>query len=73
MSLQQLLNNNAITAIPRIKKLIDESSTFSANQMYQLSLREMMNAWKPVIYMSIEELDEFQDDLIAIFEHHRWI
>lgn len=73
MSLQHQLDEMSIASLPRIKKLIDESKKFEANQMYQYARHKMMNAWKPVIYMSIDELDEFQDDLIKIFEHHNWI
>jgi hypothetical protein len=69
---QHQLNQLAMTYVPLIRDLIKVSHPFEANQMREMTLREMMNTSVAVCDMNESQLKEFQRDLIAVFKHKGW-
>jgi hypothetical protein len=67
MGLQSKLNQEALDMVPRIKAAIENAGAFSAAQMLYKTMDEMMRAKTPIIEMTNEELDQFQNDLIDPF------
>ena len=73
MSIQSILNQEAIDFLPAIKELMNNANKFEANQMRCLTLRKCGNLNKSLIDMTDSEIKEFEDDLISIFKFHEWI
>ncbi|HFE37081.1 MAG TPA: hypothetical protein ENK06_01510 [Gammaproteobacteria bacterium] len=73
MTLQAELNNDSMSYIPEIQKMINEADGFAANQMKQTALREMMNYHTPICSLNEDGVDKFQNMLKEMFEFHGWV
>jgi hypothetical protein len=73
MSLQSILNQDAIDILPRIKKLIRKADNFERNQMYEAVLRATLNSYPTLLLMTKDQIDKFEQSLIDIFKYKEWI
>ena len=73
MSVQATLNAISMNSVPKIKEVIANAEAFEKNQMVYKTHHEMMNSSKPVVDMTSEELEIFQDELIELFHFNNWI
>jgi len=69
MSIQYILDKEALDYLPKIKELLNKADDFSRNQMREFTIRSMMNSIKPVANMNKEELEKFELGLIETFEY----
>ena len=73
MPLQQSLNNQAISQLPKISELIKSANQSDADQMTSRALREINNCTPCLDDMSEEQKNGMQDDLISSFKYNGWI
>ncbi len=74
MSIQQQLNNMAISMCKKLQATISQSSDeFCINQMRCSALKEINNTYMPIENMTQEQLDKFQDEVIEKFKYNNWI
>lgn len=73
MPIQSILNEDAMSYVPRIRKLIEEAERFEANQMKEKAL-QMMSTISPCLQdMNILQIAEFETNLIETFKYKNWI
>lgn len=73
MSLQAILNNELFNHLPKLQDVIaaaENESAHNANQMEQITLKAAIDSITPIDSMSLEQINDFQDELIAIFDHN---
>lgn len=73
MSLQSILDNDAINMLPKIKQILSKAENFEYSQIYSRTLREISNTNISIEEMSDKQLNKFQDKLVEIFKHFNWI
>lgn len=73
MSIQGYFDNEALSMLPKILVKINNAEKFESNEMVCRTLREINNSEIALINMNIEQINEFQDDLINIFKFYNWI
>lgn len=73
MSLQSVLDQQAIDKLPAIKSLIARAKPFEANQMTCRALREILNTVTPLDEMNADQVEIFTGELVHIFKHYEWI
>lgn len=73
MNIQAIFDQEVIDMLPIIKELITQSNKFEANQIRCRTIKECLNSCKALANMSLAELQEFQNKLIATFKHFEWI
>ena len=71
--MQYQLNAQSISKLAVIKSLINNSNDFTANQMKSAALRAMLNSSEPIGSMSDKQVQQFENNLISIFEYKNWI
>ena len=67
MSIQGIMNQQAIDLLPRIKAIIGSSSDHDANQRRNAALRLISDSVKPIVEMTATELSAFEDSVIERF------
>jgi hypothetical protein len=73
MSIQAILNQDAINMLPAIKHTIENASIFEANQMTDKAIREINSSSKSIADMSSDEREVFSKALIEKFQYFEWI
>ena len=73
MSIQSQLNQDAIEMLPLVKAAIANAGTFEGNQMHCYTIRECLNSQTPIAFMSGSELQEFQNNLLDVFNKNNWL
>jgi len=77
MTIQAQLDQRAIDMLPRVNAAIKEAKPFEANQMRCSTIRNCCNASQnyrcAIAFMTKEELEEFENDLIDSFKFKNWI
>ena len=73
MSIQSQLNADALSALPMIKRVINDAEAFESNQMRHVTIQRCMDAPTAVAYMRDSELLRFQRGLIAHFRYQGWL
>ncbi len=73
MSLQAILDNDALNCFPKIQEHIKNAHSFDANQMRCYTIKACCNANPCVADKSLEQIEKFQDDLIDLFVEYSWI
>tara|TARA_Y100000310_G_C20682689_1_gene816947 strand:+ start:2701 stop:2970 length:270 start_codon:yes stop_codon:yes gene_type:complete len=73
MNIQSKFNQELIDSLPKIKKIIEASSFFEANQITCFTLRKANNSRKAVNIMTAKEKKQFQEYLISAFKFHEWV
>lgn len=77
MSLQSQFDQEAIDMLPKVKAEIEKAEKFEANQMRYKTIQACCNASQnyrcAIAFMSSDELEKFQNDLLASFKHYNWI
>lgn len=73
MNLQSILNNEALNQLQSVKKIIENSESFEANQMKNYAIRKCLDSLTPICNMTDSELKEFEHDIIRAFEYHGWV
>tara|TARA_B110000908_G_scaffold69583_1_gene83928 strand:- start:175 stop:396 length:222 start_codon:yes stop_codon:yes gene_type:complete len=68
MSIQGIMNQQAINLLPRIKAIIDSSSDYEANQRRSAALRLIADNVKPISEMNGKEINAFEDSVIEYFD-----
>ena len=68
MSIQGIMNQQAINLLPRIKAIIDSSSDYDANQRRNAALGLINNSVKPVVEMTATEINAFEDSVSEYFD-----
>lgn len=74
MSIQGILNQQALELLPRVYEQIqNEKEQFNRDQMRHAALREIMNSYKPVAEMDETERSTFEQDLLTSFKEKGWL
>jgi len=73
MSIQNLLNNQALAKLPQITSLIANADFFEANQMRCRALKDISNSKIAIDDMTDAQLKEFENEIIDTFNHFNWI
>lgn len=73
MSIQKILDNMCIDALPKIKEIIYKSGSFEANQMYCKTLHRASNCRIAIDSMTDSQKEKFQRDLIQEFKYKKWM
>lgn len=77
MGIQGQLDQEAIDMLPKVKAEIEKASAFEANQMKYSTIQACCNASQryrcAIAFMTTEEIEEFQSDLIDKFRFKEWI
>ena len=72
MSIQAILNKQALSYVPNVLHIILNAPEFEANQMVNKTLHEMMQTQKRINEMTEIEIDNFEKFLIELFEWKGW-
>lgn len=73
MSIQSILNNQALVKLTKITSLIERAEKFEANQMTVRAIRECGNSKIAIDEMTDIQLEEFENKLIDTFKYFNWI
>ena len=68
MSIQGIMNQQAIDLLPRIKAIIGSSSDHDANQRRNAALRLISDSVKPIVEMTATEITAFEDSVSEYFD-----
>lgn len=73
MTIQSQLDKDALNKLPIISHAIENASTFEANQMRYVTLRECMNGHISLDEMSETQIRKFEQGLMERFKYNDWI
>ena len=74
MSLQAILNNQAIEALKIVAPVLQKIENFHEwNQAYCYTLRALCDSRTCINDMAAQELSDFQNDLLETFKYKNWI
>ncbi len=73
MSVQSILNNQAINKLTNVSKAISIVDSFERNQMYNYTLRQICNSNICLEDMTDTQLNNFDISLVEAFKYREWI
>ena len=73
MDLQSKLNMESVYNLPKTRTCMAEAPEFESRQIYQKALQLINNAPKPILEMTDEERDKFDDECVRVFKYKGWI
>ncbi len=71
MSLQEILNRQALDKLTIVRDFSESLNAFDLNQLHQFALREMINSSTAIVNMNEKQKTRFQEDLIERFKFDR--
>jgi hypothetical protein len=69
MSLQEILNNDAISQLKTVSEEVKNSNSFDSNQMIDLVLKELNNSRIAFDDMTKAQKATFEANILSIFLH----
>jgi hypothetical protein len=72
MSLQAILDNDAISQLKTVSEEIKNSDSFDANEMKNLVIREFSNSRIAFDDMTKAQKATFEANILSIFLHKNW-
>lgn len=71
MSLQAQLNKQALNMLPKVSSALIDATYY--DQMHHAAITMICDSYKPLIEMSAQELNDFDEMVVGVFREREWV